>query len=59
VLFLRHPFRGEQVTAGQKTVIIVEDEQDSAEMFVEMMRVNDFRVLKESVNASAAKLIAK
>ena len=47
------------MTAGQKTVIIVEDEQDSAVMFVEMMRVNDFLVLKESVNASAANLIAK
>ena len=34
------------MTTGQKTIIIVEDEQDAADMFAEMMRVNGFRVLK-------------
>jgi len=34
------------MTTGQKTIIIVEDEQDAAEMFAEMMRVNGFHVLK-------------
>lgn len=31
---------------AQKTVMIVEDEPDAAEMFAEMMRVSGFRVLK-------------
>ena len=30
----------------QKTVMIIEDEPDAAEMFAEMMRVSGFRVLK-------------
>jgi CheY-like chemotaxis protein len=30
----------------QKTVMIIEDEPDAAEMFGEMMRVNGFRVVK-------------
>lgn len=34
------------MTASQKTVMIIEDEPDAAEMFAEMMRVNGFRVLK-------------
>jgi DNA-binding response OmpR family regulator len=34
------------MTALQKTVMIIEDEPDAAEMFAEMMRVNGFRVLK-------------
>jgi DNA-binding response OmpR family regulator len=34
------------MTVSQKTVMIIEDEPDAAEMFAEMMRVNGFRVLK-------------
>ncbi|MBI5965590.1 MAG: response regulator [Chloroflexi bacterium] len=34
------------MTTSQKTVMIIEDEPDAAEMFAEMMRVNGFRVLK-------------
>ena len=34
------------MTTPQKTVMIIEDEPDAAEMFAEMMRVNGFRVLK-------------
>lgn len=30
----------------QKTVLIVEDEEDAADLFAEMMRVSGFRVLK-------------
>ncbi len=32
----------------QKTVFIIEDEEDAAELFAEMMRINGFRVLKTS-----------
>jgi CheY-like chemotaxis protein len=31
---------------AQKTVLVVEDEPDAAELFAEMMRVNGFRVVK-------------
>lgn len=44
--------------AKQKTIIVVEDEQDAAEMFAEMMRVNGFRVLKAHGSAQAMTLIA-
>ena len=37
----------------QKTVLIVEDEEDAAELFSEMMRVSGFRVLKTSRSALA------
>lgn len=36
-----------------KTVLIVEDEEDAAELFAEMMRVSGFRVLKTSNSAPA------
>ncbi len=36
-----------------KTVLIVEDEEDAAELFAEMMRVSGFRVLKISNSAPA------
>ena len=32
--------------SAQKTVLVVEDEPDAAELFAEMMRVNGFRVVK-------------
>jgi CheY-like chemotaxis protein len=37
----------------QKTVLIIEDEEDAAELFAEMMRVSGFRVLKTSSSAPA------
>jgi two-component system sensor histidine kinase ChiS len=40
-----------------KTVLIIEDEEDAAELFAEMMRVNGFRVLKTSSSAPAIDLI--
>jgi CheY-like chemotaxis protein len=48
----------EIVPSTQKTIIVVEDEQDAAEMFAEMMRVNGYRVLKSSGSANAMSLIS-
>ncbi len=42
---------------GQKTIIVVEDELDAAEMFAEMMRVNGFRVLKATGSQPAMSMI--
>ncbi len=42
----------------QKTVLIVEDEPDAAELFAEMMRVNGFRVLKTYSSAPAMNMLA-
>ena len=42
----------------QKTVLIVEDEPDAAELFAEMMRVNGFRVLKSYSSTPAIDMIA-
>lgn len=43
----------------QKTVMIIEDEPDAAEMFAEMMRVNGFRVLKMFSSAPAIPMISQ
>ncbi len=43
----------------EKTIIVVEDEQDAAEMFAEMMRVNGFRVLNVSSSTPAIALITQ
>ncbi len=37
----------------EKTVLIIEDEADAAELFAEMMRVSGFRVRKTSSSAPA------
>ena len=42
-----------------KTVIVVEDEPDAAELFAEMMRVSGFRVLKTYSSTPAISLIVK
>ena len=42
---------------AQKTVIVVEDEPDAAELFAEMMRVLGFRVQKMFSSAPAITLI--
>jgi CheY-like chemotaxis protein len=42
---------------SQKTVMIIEDEADAAELFAEMMRVNGFRVLKMYSSAPAISMI--
>lgn len=44
--------------AAEKTIIVIEDEQEAAEMFAEMMRVSGFRVLKATSSAPGMKLIA-
>lgn len=40
-----------------KTVLIVEDEEDAAELFAEMMRVSGFRVLKTIKSAPAISIM--
>ena len=42
----------------QKTVLIVEDEEDAADMFAEMMRVSGYRVLKTSSSTPALTMMA-
>jgi DNA-binding response OmpR family regulator len=41
----------------QKTVLIIEDEEDAAELFAEMMRISGFRVLKTSKSAPAISMM--
>jgi two-component system alkaline phosphatase synthesis response regulator PhoP len=41
----------------QKTVLIIEDEEDAAELFSEMMRVSGYRVLKTSKSAPAISMM--
>jgi DNA-binding response OmpR family regulator len=48
---------GKSMTQAQKTVMIIEDETDAAEMFAEMMRVNGFRVIKMFSSGHAISLI--
>ena len=42
----------------EKTVLIIEDEEDAAELFAEMMRVSGFRVLKTSKSAPALSMMS-
>jgi two-component system sensor histidine kinase ChiS len=42
-----------------KSVMIIEDEPDAAELFAEMMRLNGFRVLKTYSGKPAMELIAQ
>jgi DNA-binding response OmpR family regulator len=46
------------MTIPERTVIVVEDEADAAEMFAEMMRVNGFRVVKCFSSGPAINMIA-
>jgi len=43
---------------SEKTVLIIEDEPDAAELFAEMMRVSGFRVLKTYGSSSAISMMA-
>ena len=45
------------MTSSQKTVLIIEDEEDAAELFAEMMRVSGFHVLKTSSSAPAISMM--
>ena len=42
-----------------KTVLIVEDEPDAAELFAVMMRVNGYNVIKMFCSTPAMKMIAQ
>ena len=42
----------------QKTVLIIEDEEDAAELFAEMMRVSGFRVVKTSKSTPAISMMS-
>jgi DNA-binding response OmpR family regulator len=44
---------------AQKTVMIIEDEPDAAELFAEMMRIGGFRVLKMYSSTPAIPMIAR
>jgi len=41
----------------QKTVLIIEDEEDAADLFAEMMRVSGFRVVKTSRSSPAISMM--
>jgi CheY-like chemotaxis protein len=43
--------------ASSRTVLIIEDEADAADLFAEMMRVSGFRVLKTSSSAPAVTMM--
>jgi DNA-binding response OmpR family regulator len=43
---------------SQKTVLIIEDEVDAADMFAEMMRVSGYRVLKTSSSMPALTMMS-
>lgn len=45
------------MTSPEKTVLIIEDEADAADLFAEMMRVSGFRVLKTSSSAPAISMM--
>ena len=45
------------MTTPEKTVLIIEDEADAADLFAEMMRVSGFRVLKTSSSAPAISMM--
>ena len=45
------------MTSPTKTVLIIEDEADAADLFAEMMRVSGFRVLKTSSSAPAISMM--
>jgi two-component system phosphate regulon response regulator PhoB len=48
-----------KMISAQKTVMIIEDEPDVAEMFAEMMRICGFRVLKMFSSTPAIPMIAQ
>jgi CheY-like chemotaxis protein len=47
------------MTEARKTVMIIEDEPDAAEMFAEMMRVNGFNVIKMFSSTPAIPMISQ
>ena len=53
LLFKENPF----MTLPERTVLIIEDEADAAELFAEMMRVSGFRVRKTSSSTPALEMM--
>jgi len=47
------------VSLSQKTVMIVEDEPDAADLFAEMMRLNGYRVIKTYSGTPAISLMTE
>jgi len=47
------------MATAEKTIIVVEDEPDTAEMFAEMMRLNGYQVIKSYGGETAVSLIAR
>lgn len=47
------------MTNSQKTVMIIEDEPDAAELFAEMMRINGFRVVKMFSSVPAIPMLSQ
>ncbi len=45
------------MSESQRTVLVIEDEQDAADMFAEMMRVTGFRVIKSYSSAPAISIM--
>ncbi len=45
--------------ASQKSIVVVEDEPDTAEMFAEMMRLSGYRVVKSYGSKAAMALISQ
>lgn len=45
------------MTSPERTVLIIEDEADAAELFAEMMRVSGFRVRKTSSSTPAIEIM--
>jgi DNA-binding response OmpR family regulator len=45
------------MTSNPKTVLIIEDEADAADLFAEMMRVSGFHVLKTTRSAPALSMM--
>lgn len=43
----------------EKTVLIIEDEEDAAELFAEMMRVSGYNVIKTSKSTPALSMMAE
>jgi two-component system, OmpR family, phosphate regulon response regulator PhoB len=46
------------MSSNPRTVLIIEDEADAADLFAEMMRVSGFRVLKTNRSAPALAMMA-
>ena len=44
---------------NEKTVLIIEDEEDAAELFAEMMRVSGYRVIKTSKSVPALSMMTE